>query len=281
MKIMKIVIANQFKNEGKRIREWLEYYRDRGITDFVLVNDHSTDDSIEVIKSVSGVTVQIMESPHRNLKFSNSKDTEHYKGNVELAEIISTNFRKVHEFVLQKYGKEVLLGFFDIDEYIVGETKELAGIINTIASQNLLSSLCSFEIDSDMMDLNSNVPYIKQTTRSTSTSGRYKCTRRCTVKSFVNLNRKDSDLAFSVPMWNFGESIHACGIPSKRLGFAANGDPEYGHYVSQPINETDECLTDGRLLLVAPSKLKMLHYRSPSYDHTINKPLFDTDHVIL
>ena len=281
MKIMKIVIANQFKNEGKRLREWLEYYRDRGITDFVLVNDHSTDNSIEVINSVVGVNVTVMDSPFNNLNFNNSKDTEHYKGNIALAETISTNFRRVHQFVLQKYGRETILGFFDVDEYIVGQTKNLAEVINATASQYLISSICSFEIDSDTIDLDSDVPFIKQTTRSTSTSSRYRCTRRSTAKSFANLNRKDSNLIFSVPVQAFGESIHGCGVPSKRLGFDAKGNPEYGHYVSQPINDTDECITDGRLCLVAPKTMKMLHYRKPSYDLATNKPLFDTDHTIV
>ena len=91
---MNIVIANQFKNESRRIPEWLEYYRDRGITEFVLVDDNSTDNSLEAINSVKGVNVSVLKSDSTNLPFQNSLDTERYKGDVSLAESISRNLEK-------------------------------------------------------------------------------------------------------------------------------------------------------------------------------------------
>jgi len=272
---MNIVIANQFKNESKRIPEWLEYYRNRGITEFVLVDDNSTDNSLEAINSVNGVNVSVLKSDGPDLPFGNSVDTERYKGNVALADSISRNFRKVHKYVLQKYGTNTILGFFDIDEYIVGETTDLNSAIRETVVPYLMVSLCSFEIDSDTINVHSNTPLINQTTRSTSTYGRSKCTRWNTIKSFTNLSRDDSHMIFSVPVNYYGESIHACGVPSKT--FSSNN---VGHYESQPKNDTDESVTDGRLLLVQPKKLKFLHYRVPSYDMEFNKHLFNTNHRV-
>ena len=272
---MNIVIANQFKNESRRIPEWLEYYRDRGITEFVLVDDNSTDNSLEAINSVKGVNVSVLKSDSTNLPFQNSLDTERYKGDVSLAESISRNFRKIHKYVLGKYGTNTILGFFDVDEYIVGETSDLNKIIRETVSQYLMVSLCSFEIDSDTINIDSNTPLIKQSTRSTSTFGRTKCTRWSTVKSFANLSREDSDTIFSVPINYYGESIHGCGVPSKM--YSANN---VGHFMNQPKSDTDEEVTDGRLLLAQPNRLKMLHYRIPSYDLQINKPLFDTNYRV-
>lgn len=272
---MNIVIANQFKNESKRIPEWLEYYRNRGITEFVLVDDNSTDNSLEAINSVNGVNVSVLKSDGPDLPFGNSVDTERYKGNVALADSISRNFRKVHKYVLQKYGTNTILGFFDIDEYIVGETTDLNSAIRETVAPYLMVSLCSFEIDSDTINVHSNTPLINQTTRSTSTYGRSKCTRWSTIKSFANLSRDDSNIIFSTPVTDYGESIHTCGVPSRT--FSSN---YVGHYESQPKNDTDETVTDGRLLLVQPKKLKFLHYRVPSYDMEFNKHLFNTNHRV-
>jgi hypothetical protein len=271
---MNIVIANQFKNESKRIPEWLEYYRDRGITEFVLVDDNSTDNSLEAINSVRGVNVSVLKSDSSNLSYQNSIDTERYRGDTSLAHSMSLNFRKVHKYVLDKYETNTILGFFDVDEYIVGETSDLNKIIRETISQYLMVSLCSFEIDSDTIDLDSNTPLLKQTTRSTSTLGRTKCTRRNTIKSFANLSRDDSNVIFSAPIDRYGESIHACGVPSIIF------DGMLDHYANQPKSDTDENVTDGRLLLAQPKHLKFLHYRVPSYDLKINKPLFDTNHIV-
>jgi|694.fasta_scaffold28635_8 hypothetical protein len=271
---MNIVIANQFKNESRRIPEWLEYYRDRGITEFVLVDDNSTDNSLEAINSVKGVNVSVLKSDSTNLPFQNSLDTERYKGDVSLADSISRNFRKIHKYVLGKYGTNTILGFFDVDEYIVGETSDLNKIIRETVSQYLMVSLCSFEIDSDTINIDSNTPLIKQSTRSTSTFGRTKCTRWGTVKSFANLSREDSNIIFSTPIEDYGESVHACGIPLKMRG------GKLTQFINQPKSDTDEEVTDGRLLLAQPKHLKFLHYRIPSYDLQINKPLFDTNHRV-
>lgn len=75
---MRIILANQFKNESLRIVEWLEYHRDRGIHDFILVDDHSTDDSVQKIQSVKGISAKILSSELPPLEFLNSQDTEAY-----------------------------------------------------------------------------------------------------------------------------------------------------------------------------------------------------------
>lgn len=274
---MRIVIANQFKNESKRLRDWLEYYRDRGVTEFVLFDDHSTDGSREVIESVDGIHAVVMNSPFDALSFHNGKDTEAYKGDVSLALAISSNFRIIHNFVKKNYGPNTLLGFFDVDEYIVGYDKDLGKIIRSVASDWLMTSLCSFEIDSDYIDLNSDVPMIKQTTRTTSTINRTRCTRSTTVKSFINLGREDSNLAFSAPIDAVGESIHCCGIPSWHLYFNEKNQSVRGHYKNQPQTDDEGYSVDGRLLLAPPNVLKFLHYRKPAYDLETNKPLFDID----
>ena len=67
---MKIILTNQFKNESLRIVEWLEYYRDRGIKDFILINDNSTDDSIQKINSVPNVSVTMINFDLPEVNFS-------------------------------------------------------------------------------------------------------------------------------------------------------------------------------------------------------------------
>jgi hypothetical protein len=81
---MKIILTNQFKNESLRIVEWLEYYRDRGIEDFILINDNSTDDSVQKINSVPNVSVTIISSDLPEVNFFSSDQTEKYRDNEEL-----------------------------------------------------------------------------------------------------------------------------------------------------------------------------------------------------
>ena len=52
---MNIVLANQFKNEQNRLKEWLAYYKELKICDFILVDDHSSDNSLNEISKESAI----------------------------------------------------------------------------------------------------------------------------------------------------------------------------------------------------------------------------------
>lgn len=267
---MNIVLANQFKNEQNRLSEWLSYYRDRGIVDFILCNDHSTDDSIGRIQSVEGINCTVFDSPFNPLSFHNSNQTESYRGSHGLATNIAKNFKRCHEMAIERYGSNTILGFFDVDEFLMSEIGELPVVIKQQMSDCLLMSVCSFEVHSDIFNPLSHVPLLQQTTRSMSTENRF-ISERKTFKSFCNLSRKDSLHVFNGDMSNVGAYIHACGIDIDSVF----GVPTVDH----PRNDSDMWKTNG-WKMPSPKNLKFLHYRSPTYISRSNFHLFDTDYIV-
>lgn len=284
---MKIVLANQFKNEGSRIVEWLSYYRDRGITNFILCNDHSTDDSIDKIKSVESINCLIIDSSQPKSKYHNSKDTESYSGDCSVAISISNNFKKIKELTLKVFGNEVILGFFDVDEFLIGKTKNLSEEIINATNNFLMVSVCSFEVDSDLFNLDSNIPLLKQTTKSMSVKNRSLCTRKTTFKSLLNLSKDEKKQFCSLDpntCGNCGGFAHAGGVDRSE----AFGVPPYrgfldlgGHDPIIPTKEFEEWYSPNKKwCLIAPEKLIFLHYRISKKEQKVNKKLFDMEYTI-
>lgn len=267
---MKVVLANQFKNETLRLVEWLEYYRDRGIVDFILCDDNSADDSIDKIRSVEGINCVIINSSSPPSKYESSKDAEMYRGDCGLALSISTNFKRMYEMVLDHYGKSTILGFFDVDEYLIGKTKDLSSCVRSCIDNHLLLSVCSFEVDSREFCLSANKRLTKQTTKSTSTENRFRSERK-TFKSFCSLFHQRQSELFTCPASYLGQTVHACGIHVEKE-FGCDG-PKH------PTLDSEEWYC-GDWKLASPSTLKFLHYRIPSYIQPENYHLFDTEYSI-
>lgn len=268
---MNIVLANQFKNESSRLVEWLTYYRDRGITHFILCDDGSTDDSQDRIRSVSGIECLVFQSSTFGSPFLNSTQTESYRGNHTLAVNISANFKKAHSLAIEKYGKDTILGFFDVDEFLVGETRNIRDVVEQETRNHLLVSVCSFEVDSDRFNVRSPTPLLNQTTRSMSTENRYVSERGTTFKSFANLSLDASNTVQYANLNLVGYNIHAGGID---LNAVFGTDMPI-----QPMRGDDEWCHGG-WKLSAPNKIKFLHYRSPSYISRSNFHLFDKDYLV-
>jgi hypothetical protein len=245
---MNIVIGNQFKNEQDRLEEWLLYYRELGIKDFILVNDHSTDNSVEIIKSIKDVNVNILNSQTNPLQFYNGNNTDKYRGNLQLAYNIILNFTRIHNYCLKHYGKNTALGFFDVDEFIFTNTPDLVtNVIKKLIHENPVLSIYSLEVNSEKFDLNSWVTL--QTTESMSIENRLKSTRAGVVKSFQNLNFVEI-----IDFFNDYEPYDV-GIP---IHWGATKIPR-----DFPDTEL----------------LAFLHYRKPIYDPIINIPLCDKEYL--
>lgn len=250
---MIIVLANQFKNEEARLQEWLLYHKTLGITNFVLVDDHSTDRSVEIINSIKGINVDIIKSEFSPIQcFSNSKDTNRYAGNGSLAMNIAQNYKIIHDFVVKKYGTECYLGYFDVDEFIFSKNNEdIIKILNDNAENYPTLMLSSLEVNS--FKFNTVDGWLTlQTTNSMSEENRQKSTRSETIKSFQNLKLKDQFNFFeNIQYYNIGIFIHAGAI-----------HPSKGKYIN-------------------PNNLAFLHYRHPMYSPEINANLCDVDYDVV
>jgi len=293
---MKIVLASQFKNEAIRAVEWLEYYKARGIVDFILCDDHSTDDSIARINSVEGIKVKHFSSQSVPTRFSGSSDTELYKWDLEHPQNQHTNFRRMFAYACEHYGPDTAIGFLDMDEFIfTNRDAPLHQVISEKIKPYAVMSICSFEVDSRTFELNgSNL--LDQTTRSMSVENRAISTRRTTVKSFIQLGHPLSKYAFTEPIPEIGAGIHTAGLPlssrqtwpkliRKRLKnwlrMIVGSGPKRWYALESvwvPQHLHDSFALEDLWLRVDPFSLSYLHYRTPSYDMPINGPLFDYDY---
>ena len=293
---MKIVLASQFKNEAVRAVEWLEYYRDRGISDFILCDDHSTDHSLERINSVSGITVTHFSSQSEPTRFTGSSDTELYKWDLEHPQNQHTNFRRMFTYACEHYGPDTAIGFLDMDEFIFTNSDlPLVQVISEKIKPYAVMSICSFEVDSRTFELN-GIKLVDQSTHSMSVESRVKSTRRTSVKSLIHLGHPLHKFAFTEPIPEIGAGIHTAGLPlssretwgklvRKRLKNwlrtnLTGGDRRW--YALErfwvPQSPHDAYALDSLWLRVDPYSLSYLHYRTPSYDMPINGPLFDCDY---
>lgn len=247
---MNIILCNQFKNEALRLKEWLLYNKEIGVSNFILINDHSTDDSIDIIKSIKDITVHIINAKTPQTTFNNSRDTNSYQGDLTLAANLITHYRYAHNFCLNTYGRDTYLGFFDVDEFIFYPeypNKNLLDIIENKFNNKPVLAIGSLEVDSNLFDV--NVGYItKQTTRAMSFENKSKGTRYTTVKSFQNLQYNDLTIFYKEPAHEYGHHIHHGGVRPDDASF-------------MPLNEC-----------------AFLHYRSPIYDPHINRPLCNIDY---
>ena len=297
---MRIILANQFKNESLRIVEWLEYHRDQGIYDFILVDDHSTDDSVEKIKSVTGIRATVLPSELPPLKFMNSQDTEAYRGNERLAKVIVLNFNKVFQYVKEHYHQNTVLGFIDFDEFLFADASQKS--VATLIAENIESyavmSVSSFEVDSRKFHV-TNGSVLKQTTRSMSVKSRALSTRNFVVKSFINFSSPNLKYAYSSDQNEFWSQVHLSGMPLRTKKNASsvllrNIKNILAHYLLRkkreftvldsdfvPLHEGDRFVIPGIYLRLEPNTLKFLHYRFPTYDLEQNEHLLDQDYQLI
>lgn len=251
---MKIILANQFKNEQLRLKEWLLYNKALGITDFILVDDYSTDESVNIIKNIKDITVHILPSMAEKTGYSGSVDTNVYAGISHLAQNMVMNYKQIHKYCLNTYGKEVYLGFFDVDEFIFYKeykSKPLTSIIQENIKDNPVLCFGSLEVNSDLFDLNKSEWITQQTTTAMSFQSKFEGTRKDTVKAFQNLSYNNLNIFYKTSERLYGHHIHSGGVPSDLCSFA----------------RLEDCA--------------FLHYRQPIYHPEINKKLCNTSYGIV
>jgi Glycosyl transferase family 2 len=295
---MRIVLASQFKNEALRAVEWLEYYKARGITDFILCDDHSSDHSVELINSIDGIHVKHFSSLSIPTRFSGSSDTELYKWDLEHPQNQHTNFRRMFAYACEHYGPDTAIGFLDMDEFIFTNSDlPLVQVIGEKIQHYAVISICSFEVDSRTFEVTGN-SLLAQSTLSMSVESRMHSTRRTSVKSMINLGHPLSRYAFTEPIEEIGAGIHTAGLPlSSRKTLSGMWRKRFKNYfrallkpsakrwyaleeVWVPKNPYDTFSLSSLWLRVDPYSLSYLHYRTPSYDMAINGPLFDCDYDV-
>lgn len=262
---MRIVLANQFKNEAHRLREWILFHKQQGIFDFVLMNDNSTDNFKEQISDIKNVNVTILDSQEATTGYKNSENTQNYAGNITLAHSISINFKKIMEYVKKELGDDVVLGYFDVDEFLFSETST---INESLEFYKNFCMICVFSYEVDSTKFDPYKPWVTlQSTRSFSDENRLLGTRKHTVKTFCNLRHEDKNLFFTIPVSSlyYGGNIHTGGTPGS-------------YWNPNNLEIYPEFQTENRCIFSDTKKLKFLHYRKPAYNLEHNIKYFDKDY---
>jgi hypothetical protein len=162
------------------------------------------------------------------------------------------NYKQIHKYCLDVYGKDTYLGFFDVDEFIFYKKykeKSLISVIEENIKNKPVMSLGSLEVNSDFFDLNKPEWITQQTTKAISFENKCKGTRKETVKSFQNLSH--NSVFYQSPDIMYGYHIHYGGVTPDLCSFI-------------PL---EECA--------------FLHYRMPIYHPEINKPLCTATYEIV
>jgi hypothetical protein len=187
-----VYLSNMFKNEGPRLLEWLTYHYVCGFKRFVLVDDHSTDNSRAIIDKVrqrlSGIEITVLNSELRNLPFSGGAETERYRGSEELCRTLMANYRRVFEMLK---GENPIIGYFDVDEFLfskVGQVSEV--VVNIFEANHEALMLLLMDYQADYSKFKVELGWLtQQSTAQTSEQERASNERSTTRKCFLNLAR--------------------------------------------------------------------------------------------
>ena len=103
-----VCIAAMFQNESRFLKEWIDYHQSVGVKQFILYNNNSTDDYLEILAPyISSSNVILIDWPSEH----EANDFIHHNFEVQIGA-----YNHALEFVRGKYE---WLALIDIDEYIV------------------------------------------------------------------------------------------------------------------------------------------------------------------
>jgi hypothetical protein len=124
---MNLALSTMTKNQGNRLKEWIEYHKDLGHKKFIIFLDNCTDNSEEVLESL------------KNIEF----DIDIYKTENFGTELLSLGWiersHKMYDFVIEKYSDFDWITFIEVDEFIYPQKN-----INFVTFLDSLKSDCLY-----------------------------------------------------------------------------------------------------------------------------------------
>lgn len=119
---MNIFFISCFKNEGWRIKEWIEFHSFLGVKSFILFDDHSEDDTLEIVSELSGKYDITISKTDGAGKYINSSNPNEYGKNEDLHTRLQRTYARGLNMARSKGANWG--GVFDVDEYVVPTKKE-------------------------------------------------------------------------------------------------------------------------------------------------------------
>lgn len=148
-------IVTQLRNESQRIPEWIKYHAKIGIDNFIIFDDYSDDQSIEILNQLSNnYNIKTFQTV-RSGRYIQSKDPNIY-GISDLHYRIKISYNDGFNYVKDNFTHENHWCFFiEVDEFLDPKVK-IYDYLKTIPENIHRLHIPSYDFE-DNIDLNKNV----------------------------------------------------------------------------------------------------------------------------
>lgn len=134
VKITNLALATMTKNQGNRLKEWIEYHEKLGHKKFIIFLDNCNDNSEEVLESLKNINFDI-----------DIYKTEDFGNEVFRVGWIQRS-HKMYDFVLEKYSNFDWISFIEVDEFIFPQKNtDFVSFLNSLESDCLYINSWDFK----------------------------------------------------------------------------------------------------------------------------------------
>jgi hypothetical protein len=85
---IKLVVLAMCKNEGRIMREWLRHYRNEGVAHFVIIDNGSTDGTVDILRAQPDVTLVEDHAKHAQQTLYNKYFDMHIRGEYDWVVVV-------------------------------------------------------------------------------------------------------------------------------------------------------------------------------------------------
>ena len=216
-----MIIITQFKNEEKRLKEWIEHHYWLGFNQFILYDDNSTDNSIDVIKNLqkNGINIELY--------------SVYSKSSMLMDRIIESANRGLS--IAKNYAKEIPILFTEVDEFLVsGKNNYNKNIYDLISKKYLKTNNENIYIPSydvkPSYDLNKDNITLQETHRwsEIDRKNKQKCSWATRGKSLTT--NKRCPIVYNIHVLHDYDMKTGCGLVYNKSLLADEWDLRIHHF---------------------------------------------------
>ncbi len=150
---MNSCIITQAKDQSTRLKDWVLYHYEEGFDTFIYYDDHSEDDSIEVMRKISqdyGINIIINYSDNMGNKKSSAemKDSNSYGGDTSIHNRLIRSYNSGLNLA-RSQNPNAICAIIDVDEFLVSNNGTSLDAIKALMKSREMNHLYinSFDID--------------------------------------------------------------------------------------------------------------------------------------